>query len=88
MDRLTFDIGFVHKKTAVVDGFFIKKGIQVSRLPKNDKSGKYCLWVDWDFDTRVVFKDADELWNYIVEDKTVGQWMSSQDKFNVTDDWE
>ena len=85
MDLKLFEKTFIDDKSFEVLGFYILKNVHVSRLEKGDENypaNKFSIEFE-DKDEEVFFKNEIELLDYVVEGKTIRQYVSEMEDYNV-----
>ena len=85
MDFKLFEKTFIDDKSFEVLGFYILKNVHVSRLEKGDENypaKKFSIEFE-EKDEEVFFENEIELLDYVVEGKTVRQYVSEMEDYNV-----
>ena len=85
MDFKLFEKTFVDDKTQEVCSFFILRNVRVWKLDKFSKEfpkKKFSIQFE-DKDEEVFFENEIELLEYVVEGKTVRQYVSEMENYNV-----
>lgn len=86
-EQLNYD--FVCRRTRYLDGFFVAPNKMLTRKKvKGVTEFRFTDFEDINLETKIVGKTLDDVWNYKIGDKTIGEYLSEQENYNIVNEWE